>query len=159
MRSRHYYCLYTQIDDRGGIYIVIYVDDLLIVGDRMDLVKQIKLALSNKLQMTDCGSINHFLGIKIRYDREAGSMYEKQCFLPVQPENVVTHPYRELLGSLMYIMLSFRPDICYAVGYLGRFQNQPGQAHWQALKRVVRYLKGTNKLQLHYKLLTMMSNL
>ncbi|XP_062557763.1 uncharacterized protein LOC134222614 [Armigeres subalbatus] len=48
-------------------------------------------------------------------------------------------------------MLCVRPDICYAVGYLGRFQNQPGETHWQALKRVVRYMKGTKNLKLQYK--------
>lgn len=176
-RSRHDYCLYTRIDDRGGVYIIIYVDDLLIAGDRLDLVKEIKRALSKKLQMTDCGVVNHFLGMKIRYDRATGCMYlaqeaavdrvltkfgmqdcnhvktpmEKGCFLPPQAANPVSHPYRQLLGSLMYTMLCVRPDICYAVGYLGRFQVQPDEAHWQALKRVVRYVKGTKNLKLQYK--------
>ncbi|XP_062557278.1 uncharacterized protein LOC134222150 [Armigeres subalbatus] len=62
-----------------------------------------------------------------------------------------SQPYRELLGSLMYIMLSVRPEICYPVGYLGRFQQQPTTEHWQALKRIVRYLQGTIKIQLNFK--------
>ncbi|XP_062538927.1 uncharacterized protein LOC134207221 [Armigeres subalbatus] len=76
---------------------------------------------------------------------------EKGCLLPARSVNPVSHPYRELLGSLMYTMLCVRPDICYAVGYLGRFQNQPGETDWQALKRVVRYMKDTKNLKLQYK--------
>lgn len=60
-------------------------------------------------------------------------------------------PYRELLGSLMYTMMSTRPDICFSVGYLGRFQQQPNQQHWMALKRVVRYLKGTQHIVMKFK--------
>ncbi|XP_055645374.1 uncharacterized protein LOC129781891 [Toxorhynchites rutilus septentrionalis] len=47
------------------------------------------------------------------------------------------------LGSLMYVMLCTRPDICYSVGFLGRFQQKATAQHWQSLKRVVRYIKGT----------------
>jgi hypothetical protein len=52
-------------------------------------------------------------------------------------------PYRQNLGSLMYAMIGSRPDIAYAIGLLSRFCENPGIAHWQALKRVLRYLKGT----------------
>jgi hypothetical protein len=53
------------------------------------------------------------------------------------------HPYRELIGNLMYLMLCSGPDICYAVGYLARFQEYAGNEHWVAAKRVLRYLKST----------------
>ncbi|XP_062556777.1 uncharacterized protein LOC134221604 [Armigeres subalbatus] len=57
-------------------------------------------------------------------------------------------PYREPLGSLMYIMLCVRPDVCYPVGYLGRFQQDSSTVHWNALKR---YLSGTKTLCLEYQ--------
>lgn len=53
-----------------------------------------------------------------------------------------------MLGSLMYLMLSVRPDICYQVGYMGRFQNNPSDIHWTNLKRIIRYIKGTKHLKL-----------
>lgn len=68
---------------------------------------------------------------------------EKGLQLDRKVTEAFDEPYRELLGSLMYVMVSTRSDICFPVGYLGRFQSQPGQQHWTALKRVVRYLKGT----------------
>ncbi|XP_055522370.1 uncharacterized protein LOC129716562 [Wyeomyia smithii] len=51
----------------------------------------------------------------------------------------------------MYIMLCTRPDVCFPVGFLGRFQQNPSRAHWQSLKRLVRYLKGTKTKCLEYK--------
>ena len=48
----------------------------------------------------------------------------------------------------MYMMLSSRLDLCYPVGYMGRFQQNPSEVHWQSLKRIVRYLKGTKTKEL-----------
>ena len=51
----------------------------------------------------------------------------------------------------MYAMLCTRPDICFAVGLISYYQSNPGQAHWQAVKRVMRYLYGTTNLALCYQ--------
>ncbi|XP_036340281.1 secreted RxLR effector protein 161-like [Rhagoletis pomonella] len=52
-------------------------------------------------------------------------------------------PYQELTGSLLFLVQVSRPDICYAVSVLSRFNNNYGRCHWTAAKRVLRYLKGT----------------
>lgn len=59
-------------------------------------------------------------------------------------------PYREAVGSLMYASLGTRPDITYAVSILSRFSDNPGRAHWDAVRRVLRYLNGTKHLKLTY---------
>jgi hypothetical protein len=59
-------------------------------------------------------------------------------------------PYREAVGSLMYAALGTRPDIAFAVQTISRFSSKPGPAHWEAVKRVFRYLKGTIELWLSY---------
>jgi hypothetical protein len=58
------------------------------------------------------------------------------------------YPYISVVGSLMYLALTTRPDIAYAAGVLARFNSNPGLAHWQAVKHILRYLKGT----VHHKL-------
>lgn len=58
-------------------------------------------------------------------------------------------PYRRLVGSLMYLAIGTRPDISFAVQQLSQFLSSYGPAHWEAAKRVVRYLKGTRDLKLH----------
>ena len=59
-------------------------------------------------------------------------------------------PYHEAVGSLMYASLGTRPDITYAVQTVSRFSTKPGIAHWEAVKRIFRYLKGTKDLWLSY---------
>ena len=60
-------------------------------------------------------------------------------------------PYASVAGSLMYTMLCTRLDIWFAVGLVSRYQSNPGQAHWQAVKRIMRYLCGTSDLVLSYR--------
>ena len=59
-------------------------------------------------------------------------------------------PYHEAIGSLMYASLGTRPDITYAVQTVSRFSINPGIEHWEAVKRIFKYLKGTKELWLSY---------
>ena len=59
-------------------------------------------------------------------------------------------PYREAIGSLMYASLGTRPDISYAVTTVSRFSSNPGPAHWDAVRRIYRYLLGTKDLKLTF---------
>ena len=60
------------------------------------------------------------------------------------------YPCRNVIGSLMYAMLCTRPDLCYSVCLLSRFQSRPSKELWQLLKRELRYVKGTLDLKLTY---------
>lgn len=59
-------------------------------------------------------------------------------------------PYREAVGTLMYAAIGTRPDIAFAVQALSKFSKDPGEAHWEAVKRVFRYLKSTQNLWLTF---------
>jgi hypothetical protein len=58
--------------------------------------------------------------------------------------------YSQIIGSLMYLASAMRPDSSFAVIKLSRFGSNPGDEHWHALERVLRYLKGTMSLGIHY---------
>ena len=60
-----------------------------------------------------------------------------------EKEKMARVPCANAVGSLMYAMMCTRPAICYAVGLVSRFQSNPRFAHWKAIKRILRYLKGT----------------
>ena len=60
------------------------------------------------------------------------------------------YPYASAVGSLMYAMLCTRPDICYAVGIVSRYQSNPGLEHWIAVKHILKYLKRTRDYMLVY---------
>ena len=52
-------------------------------------------------------------------------------------------PYSSTVGSLMYVMVCTRPDISHAVGVVRRYMNNPGKEHWEVVKWILRYLRGT----------------
>ncbi|XP_055523283.1 uncharacterized protein LOC129717422 [Wyeomyia smithii] len=57
-------------------------------------------------------------------------------------------PFRELVGGLQFLAQCTRPDIAYAVNCVGSFSSNPGEAHWTAAKRILRYLEGTKLMKL-----------
>ena len=59
-------------------------------------------------------------------------------------------PYREAIGSLLFLSQISRPDIYYAVNVLSQFNSNSGIKHWQAVKRVMRYIKGTLSSKIEY---------
>jgi hypothetical protein len=69
---------------------------------------------------------------------------------PTEAAHMRKVPYREAIGSLMYASVATRPDITFAVSTLSQFLENPGEAHWEAAKRVFRYLAGTKDLSLMY---------
>lgn len=66
-------------------------------------------------------------------------------------ERTKNRPYRELVGSLIYLANATRPDIVFAANELSRFCSDPGEGHWILAKRVIRYLKGTAKYAIKYE--------
>ena len=60
-------------------------------------------------------------------------------------------PYSNAVGSLMYPMMCTRPNICYVVGLVSRYQSNLGSENWKAVKRIMRYLKGTADYCLCYQ--------
>ena len=59
-------------------------------------------------------------------------------------------PYREAVGTLLWLSLGTRPDICYAVSQVAKYNDCYGIEHWKAVKRIFRYLKKTMKLGLRF---------
>ena len=59
--------------------------------------------------------------------------------------------YSSTVGSLMYVMMCTRPNICHAVGLVSRFQSNPGLKLWMVMKRILRYLKRTSDYVLCYQ--------
>ena len=70
---------------------------------------------------------------------------------PEEKEKMSRVPYASAVRSLMYAMMCTHPDICYVVGLVSRFQSNPGQKHLMAVKRILRYLKGTSDYMLCYQ--------
>ena len=65
-----------------------------------------------------------------------------------EKDEMTTQPYRELVGALAWLALGTRPNIAFATSLLACFGHNPGCAHWEAAKRILRYLKGTRRWRL-----------
>lgn len=59
-------------------------------------------------------------------------------------------PYASAVGSLMYAMVCTRSDITHVVGVISRFLSSPDKEHWNAMKWILRYLRGTSKMSLYF---------
>ncbi|KAL5538405.1 hypothetical protein UlMin_043763 [Ulmus minor] len=68
-----------------------------------------------------------------------------------EKDSMLNVPYSNAVGSLMYSMVSTRPDLSFAMSVLSRFMSNPGNYHWEAMKWLLRYVKGTTNLGLVYE--------
>jgi hypothetical protein len=101
--------------------------------------------IANRYGLTDANSVSTPLSTSARLTRDMSprTTEEREAMRRVL--------YLSTIGSVMYAMLGTRPDIAYSVGVLAQYGSDPGMAHWVALKRVIRYLKGTEGLALMYR--------
>ncbi|KAG6438785.1 hypothetical protein O3G_MSEX000222 [Manduca sexta] len=175
-RSDHDYCLYTGCIRDEKVYIILYVDDLLVVSSNINCIKEVKNMLNKKFRMKDLGRIKQYLGINIEYKKEEKKMYLSQeeyiknvaskfqiinskgyetpmeINLKLEPSAKINEnfKYRNLIGALLYVANGTRPDISYSVNYLSRFQNSYDETHYKYALRVLKYLYNTRKFKLNY---------
>ena len=82
-----------------------------------------------------------------------GSALSKSMSPQTEEERTLARrqPYRELVGSLMYLMVCTRPDIAFAISQLSRYTSNHGSGQWNALMHVIRYVKGSKELGVTYR--------
>ena len=101
-----------------------------------------------KFNMQDCNPQSTPMVTKQVSRREMKNKIETQDLENKEPRNI---PYREAIGSLLYLAGATRPDISFAVSYLSRRQQNPTLDDWTEVKRIFRYLRGTTEIGLIYK--------
>ena len=164
-------CVYK--DSGGEMFLVgVYVDDIILAGKSDKRIKEVKRALAAKFDIKDMGRLHYFLGMKILQDERTGSVWigqpayvesvlkkfgmdnSKPVSTPIDPSTKLTkatddeqsvdqHLYQSAIGSLLYLSGGTRPDITFSVSNLAKFSAKSSKHHWAAIKRVMRYLKGT----------------
>lgn len=97
-----------------------------------------------RFNMEDCNPVTNPLetGLKLSKDMSPTTEEEKAEMKGI--------PYRQAVGSLLFLAMISRPDICFAVNALSRYCNEPGKQHWNSIKRVLRYIKGTASYAITY---------
>jgi len=172
------HCLYTKKCPQTGriMILTLYVDDLLITGDWSEGIADFKAALMGRFAIQDLGRLEHCLGFNVTYEADQSILLNQYSYIdqlltkfdmvdatPVPTPAVsdihaytqhggpTNFPYRELVGSLLYLSLVSRPDIANAVRMLSKYQNDFTATHVVLAKRVLRYLKDTRLLGLRYR--------
>lgn len=176
-RSKNDNCLYILKEkDNNNVYLILFVDDLLICCKDKGKLNEIKYLLMKSFKMKDLGMIKTYLGININYDYKNGELsldqtkyidslekkYDLQNsklfktpmeqnlkLLPAESKNDIR--YRNLIGALLYISSGTRPDISFSVNYLSRFQNCYDDTHYKYALRVLKYLILTKNLKLIFR--------
>ena len=166
--------------DKIIVVVAIYVDDSIICSNKMDVLKSVKEQLSAHFEMDDRGEIHYILGMSVHRDRKQKILtIDQKCYLenvllkfnmedckaiatPIDPalnlvslseeeDSIDVTMYQSAIGSLNYAAICTRPDLSTVVGKLGKFMQKPGNDHWVAVKRVLRYIKGTLNYGLVYR--------
>ncbi|KAK8680761.1 hypothetical protein V6N13_109700 [Hibiscus sabdariffa] len=177
-------CVYKKFSGSIVSFLILYVDDILIIGNDIPTLQSVKAWLSGCFSMKDLGEATYILGVKIYRDRSrrllglSQSTYidkvlkrfnmeaSKKGFLPMthgislskemcpstsqERERMSQIPYASAIGSIMYAMICTRPDLSYALSMTSRYQANPGEGHWVAVKNILKYLRRTKDVFLVY---------
>ena len=170
-------CVYKKFSGNSVAFLLLYVDDILLVGNDVPMLQETKDSLERCFQMKDLGEAAYILGIRIYRDRSrrliglSQSTYldkilkrfnmdsAKKGFLPMihgirlsktqcpesadERSRMESIPYASAIGSIMYAMICTRPDVSYALSVVSRYQSDPGESHWTAVKNILKYLRRT----------------
>ncbi|XP_057760920.1 uncharacterized mitochondrial protein AtMg00810-like [Arachis stenosperma] len=141
---------------------------MIITGDNVDGISDLKASLYRTFEMKDLGFLSYFLGLEVistddgiylsqtKYASDlfarAGIADSRTESTPLEPnvrftpmdDTVLDNPtlYRQLVGGLVYLTVT-RPDIAYPVHILGQFLSAPRTTHYAAVLRILHYIKGT----------------
>ena len=168
MASHYDSVLFLRRIDKGTILLLLYVDDMIITGDDLNGIQELKVFLNQQFEMKDLGHLSYFLSLEITHSTDGlyitqakyvsellsrvGLTDSKTVDTPVELNAHLTptggkslsNPslYRRLVGSLVYLTVT-RPDISYAVHQVSQYLSAPRSTHYAAVLRILRYLKGT----------------
>jgi transposase InsO family protein len=171
-------CLFLH--QASAMYVTVYVDDLLILCASETAIASFKADISAAFRMKDLGLAHFCLGMRFLFSdgqvtmdqqRYIGEILERNGMAACNPAVTPLPPgtelakaasdsellpadkastYREIVGSLLYLVVCTRPDIAMATNQLSRHMATPTQTHLGAAKHVLRYLRGTSSLGLAY---------
>ncbi|KAK9049437.1 hypothetical protein SSX86_031595 [Deinandra increscens subsp. villosa] len=156
------------------MYLLVYVDDLILTGNDNQSMGSFISTLHNEFAIKDLGDVNYFLGLEAshynhglflsqaNYAKEilsrANMLDAKPAHTPLASNTCLTSEgekfhdptlYRSIVGALQYLTIT-RPDLSFAVNQVSQYLQSPTVNHYQEVKRILRYVKGTPHYGLHF---------
>nr|GEV40880.1 hypothetical protein [Tanacetum cinerariifolium] len=138
-------CVYLKASGSYIVILILYVDDILLIGNNIPMLQDVKSYLGRSFAMKDLGEAAHILGIKIYRDSKS-----QDTSTPAEKQRMQNIPYASAVGSIMYAVRCTRPDVAFAQNMTSRFQQNSGEEHWTAVKNILKYLRNTKDMFLVY---------
>lgn len=172
-QSKADHCLYTYHGSDHNLYVLIYVDDILVITESRKCADEFEQSLRSHFNIDNLGEVANYLGIRItkrgnsyfldqqKYIQNVAAKFElnkaKPTDVPLSPSyhndpDEMKLPYNEVyraaIGCLLYISTNTRPDVSAAVAILSQKVASPAQSDWNQVKKIIRYLNSTSNLRL-----------
>ncbi|GJS79939.1 retrotransposon protein, putative, ty1-copia subclass [Tanacetum coccineum] len=154
-------CVYLKASGSYVAILILYVDDILLMGNNIPMLQDVKSYLRRSFAMKDLGDAAYILGIKIYRDRSKRliglnqSAYIEKILKRFYMENskrgTIQMQEKLKLRSIMYDVRCTRPDVAFAQNMTSRFQQNPGEEHRTAVKNILKYLRNTKDMFLVYE--------
>ncbi|KAJ9542183.1 hypothetical protein OSB04_028689 [Centaurea solstitialis] len=137
-------CVYTKFSGSIVIFLVLYVDDILLIGNDVPTLQSVKSWLSKCFQMKDLGEAAYILGIKIYRNRSKRLIGLSQSTYI----DKILKKFRmdESKKGFIPMQHGIVPDVAYSVSFTSRYQQNPGDPHWVAVKNILKYLRRTKDM-------------
>ncbi|CAM8940816.1 unnamed protein product [Rhodiola kirilowii] len=157
------------------IYLLIYVDDIIVIGNNSSLIDGFTRTLHSEFAIKDLGSLSYFLGLEastthdglflsqLKYARDILTRAQLLDSKPVHTSMVVSQYltvdgspfsdptlYRSLIGAIQYLTIT-RPNFAHVVNSVSQFMHAPTIDHFRVVKRILRYVKGTINFGLTFR--------
>ncbi|GJX76662.1 retrotransposon protein, putative, ty1-copia subclass [Tanacetum coccineum] len=142
-------CVYQKASGSYVTFLILYVDDILIMGNNIPMLQDVKSYLGRCFAMKDLGEAAYILGIKIYRDRSKWLIEKIKLsksdgsLTPAEVRRMSRVPYALTVGSIMYAVRCTRPDVALAQNITSRYQQNPGELHWTTVKNILKYLWNT----------------
>ncbi|GKV38830.1 hypothetical protein SLEP1_g46695 [Rubroshorea leprosula] len=147
------HCVYVKrYPDGDFLILLLYVDDMLIVGHDTKKIAALKTDLSKSFSMKDLGPAKQILRMKIFRDRKSKKLWLSQEKYIEKVLDRFNMSKAKPVGTPLagHFKLSTEPDIAHAVGVVSKFLSNLGKQHWAAVKWIFKYLRGTSHMCLCY---------
>ncbi|GJU06761.1 retrotransposon protein, putative, ty1-copia subclass [Tanacetum coccineum] len=147
-------CVYMKSSGSYVTFLILYVDDILIMGNNIPMLQDVKSYLGRCFAMKDLGEAAYILGIKIYRDRSkrliglCQSAYIEKILKKYFMENSKCGKCTICFGSgIHYVAVRCtRPDVAFAQNITSRFQQNLGELHWTLVKNILKYLRNTKDM-------------
>nr|GEW51694.1 hypothetical protein [Tanacetum cinerariifolium] len=143
-------CVYKKASGSNVTFLILYVDDILIMGNHIPILQDVNSYLGKCFAMKDLGEAVYILGIKIYRDRSRRLI---GLYQSVYIEKILKRFHMENSKhgrSIMYVVRCTRPDVAFAQDITSRFQHNLGDLHWMVVKNIQKYLRNTKDMFLVY---------